>query len=422
MGPNLISKMKPASGAEAAERSIAIDWLRGAAAIAVLLFHAREVIWVGLTDWLHSGKWNWLSPDSILGFTSVPLRWGYFGVPLFFVISGYCIHRPYVRAREFDEGYRFNIKQYLARRLWRIYPTLLAALLLTAGLDCIVRSVNAACPQLGDDSIATFLANLFTLQNIAAPTYGSNVPLWTLSIELHFYLVYPLLYLSVKKGGLLVSMLVVSLLSLGSWLFLEQFGTDAASCFFLPFWFSWVSGACIAEAEARRVVLPTGWLVLAAVPCLIVALRLHDLKAFFLDSRPLEFALLSLPSALLLWFAIKRPLSPFWSCRPSRALALVGLFSYSLYATHVPTLLAYRALVQGGSQSSLFVSVIPAVLVAIGVAYVVYLMVEQWSLKLPSRVSRALARQKDPRNSETGRKLIRDAENEPPAGSAVGPP
>jgi peptidoglycan/LPS O-acetylase OafA/YrhL len=368
--------------AKAIDRNLAIDSLRGIAALAVLGFHVRPLLWIGTTAWVQSGSMKWYNPDTILGLASTPFRWGNWGVPLFFVISGYCIHRPYARKRDLRD-FRFDLNLYFLRRLWRIYPPLLAALLLTAGLDSLARAANPASAELGDNSLACFVANLLTLQNITAPVYGSNVPLWTLSIEIHFYLLYPLLYLAIKRFGLLPPMLAVFTVSVGSWLAFERAGWQSSG-FFMPYWFSWALGAYIAEAEAGRAAFPARLLVPAAVPCLVLAVAVERWKGSLPDSRPVVFLLLCLPFALLLWYAIQRPAARLWNSRASRLFAFVGLFSYSLYATHMPTLVAYQTLIQGGDQARLFVAVIPGIAVALIVAYAMYLLVEQWCLRPPS--------------------------------------
>src|SRR5215813_5104533 len=62
-----------------ATRLISIDFLRGGAALAVVLHHAIN--------------WNETAPQSLFfrGIHAV-LNQGYLGVPLFFVVSGFCIH------------------------------------------------------------------------------------------------------------------------------------------------------------------------------------------------------------------------------------------------------------------------------------------------------------------------------------------
>src|SRR5262249_3570790 len=95
-------------------RSERIDQLRGLAALAVVACHVgvsayRDVPNEGGTPW------PWLG--FVLGF-------GYLGVPLFFVISGFCIHLPQARMLAAGAPRAPEWRRFFARRLWRLYPPL----------------------------------------------------------------------------------------------------------------------------------------------------------------------------------------------------------------------------------------------------------------------------------------------------------
>src|SRR5438128_258897 len=169
-----------------------IDMLRGMAALIVVAYHTRETTWVGIREF-----WNLHGPDvgaqTILGYVTFPLVWGSIGVPIFFVLSGYCIHRSQAFARARSGSFQLSPTNFLVRRFLRIYPVLVGALFLTLLCDSMSRRYFPNSSKLGDTGIDTFLVNLFSLQGIGGPTYGSNVPLWTLSIEVQLYALYPLL-------------------------------------------------------------------------------------------------------------------------------------------------------------------------------------------------------------------------------------
>ena len=66
--------------------------MRGFAALFVAYFHCRQIVWVGMRDFHHAYV-NALSPGTLAGYLTLPFAWGPAGVSIFFVISGYCIHR-----------------------------------------------------------------------------------------------------------------------------------------------------------------------------------------------------------------------------------------------------------------------------------------------------------------------------------------
>src|SRR5262249_13757530 len=64
----------------------------------------------------------------------LPLRYGHLGVPMFFVISGFCVTFPAARLLGKGAEVRIHRWNYVKRRFWRLYPTHLVAILGSIGL------------------------------------------------------------------------------------------------------------------------------------------------------------------------------------------------------------------------------------------------------------------------------------------------
>lgn len=132
------------------------------AALAVLLFHytARD-----------HGRWGEQLPAEVFPELSQVTRYGYLGVSLFFVISGFVILMS-VWGR--------TPAQFLASRISRLYPAYWVAVLLTA-------SLRAVWPAFGTVPLSDTLINLTMFQAAFGVGHVDGV-YWTLWVELQFYL------------------------------------------------------------------------------------------------------------------------------------------------------------------------------------------------------------------------------------------
>ncbi len=182
-----------------------LDMARGLAAFLVLLGHLRSFIFISYDELkghspIDTVVW------AITGF-------GHQAVMIFFVLSGFFITRSII----IDDRMRgFSWPVYLIKRLSRLWIVLLPCLVLTLLWDSTGTSLNGvkfytgqlytiynSGPNLetgGDHlGLSAFLGNLFFLQMIVVPIFGSNGPLWSLTNEFWYYLMFPLLYLSITR-------------------------------------------------------------------------------------------------------------------------------------------------------------------------------------------------------------------------------
>lgn len=154
----MMVEITPRTVPASAGRFAALDGLRFLAALAVMLFH-----YAATTD-------RWGSPFKDL---SMPIfsvaKFGYFGVDLFFVISGFVI---------LMSAWGRPLGNFVASRTARLYPAYWFAVLFTGAL------LLATAPE--DVSIKQILVNLTMGQSAFGIAHVDGV-YWTLWIELHFY-------------------------------------------------------------------------------------------------------------------------------------------------------------------------------------------------------------------------------------------
>ncbi|RRB14065.1 acyltransferase family protein [Larkinella knui] len=177
-----------------------LDFLRGSAALLVFLSHIRALFFL---DYHH------VDHTIISAFFYFITGFGHSSVIVFFVLSGFFIIGSIDNAASKN---KWSFTTYSIDRLVRLWIVLLPALLLTALLDNIglklypdslaylgeidsLRDIN----PIGRSTIVVFLANVFFLQNVLVPTFGSNAPLWSLSCEFWYYFLFPFLYFALFK-------------------------------------------------------------------------------------------------------------------------------------------------------------------------------------------------------------------------------
>ncbi len=294
---------------------------------------------------------------------------GHMRVAFLFVISGFCIHGTHGLALRKSPDYRLNIEQFAWKRATRIYPPFVAALLLTAALDAISWQFDTSPGKYGDGSARAFAMNLLTLQNISAPAFGSNAALWALSIEMHFYVVYPLLFALRRRTGLFSSTAVILLISLLSMAITMPSGLTLFTNYLAVWW----AGGVV--AEKAKFMTHNLWSIagLGLIAASAAVSDFHSLIAFQISG--VGFALLlsgSLRMKALGWKVLG------WLSRP---FTVLGRFGYSIYLIHTPVLVLFGSAVYRNAKPTQIYPVLAAILIAIAVAYGFYLFIERGSFR-----------------------------------------
>ncbi len=313
-----------------------IDGLRAVAVLAVITFHAFPL-------WMPGG---------------------YIGVDVFFVISGYLITTLILLKQELNT---FSFWEFYSSRIKRLFPSLIFVLL-TCLLFGWFALLSDEYKALGKHIAASalFISNFIFLSEIGYFDFAAAAKpllhLWSLGIEVQFYLLWPfVIWLSLRYRLSLIKLAGATLLT--SLLFnLLLVETDVSATFYLPFSRLWelLSGcllACLVKYKAKELVELKGTLSstnmvdhgLASLGLLFLA---YSLFFFNQDTLfPGAWALLPTFGTILIILAGENS----WLSRTvlsSRLLIGIGLISYPLYLWHWP-LLSYAVILEGTKPNEL---------------------------------------------------------------------
>ena len=186
-----------------------IDVLRGLCIVAVVLHHINLRI-----HFRDSSLGHWLGPAA-----NRALFWsGYYGVRVFFVISGFLIttwslkrwgHLGKHNLAQLNLA-QLNKRQFYLMRFARIMPCLLGLLLLLAVLDRFsvpYFTINTRHTSLWRALLAALTFHVNWLEARTGYLPANWDVLWSLSVEEVFYVFFPLLCTLVRKQALLIALL-----------------------------------------------------------------------------------------------------------------------------------------------------------------------------------------------------------------------
>lgn len=325
-----------------------LETLRGLAAIYVLIHHARSFLWIGYSNGYLKHPQLFDLPNKVMMYFLSLFIYGHQAVIFFFVLSGFAIHFKY--AYQLSEGdNHFGLKTYLIRRIKRIYPTFLFALFLTFVLDTIGRSIYSLdlsnSPNViikNNFNLNSLILNISFLIDNDKFLWGSNAALWSLKYEWWFYMLYPILFLIIRKSIILsiIVVIIFYVLSFIQVIWPAQLLKDVFSYLII-----WYLGVLLAEIYFKRLKIKLNYLiplVLLAPILLFLAGRyngiLEDLGwGLVFMSIILFFLSLDIKSKVLMI------LDKFKN---------LGSFSFTLYVVHVPILVLIRTYMFRNLQSA----------------------------------------------------------------------
>lgn len=324
-----------------------LDVARAAAAVYVVLHHTVQ----------------------IPGPAGLIFSFGQEAVLVFFLLSGFVIF-----ANERDRS--AHPRGYYLRRLRRIYPPMIVAMLVST----VLWAVGVIDVEFSWESL---VGTLFAVQDIPllkpgviTEPYLGNDPLWSLSYEIFFYLVFPLVMILWRRSPIVTRWVVpaICVVAYGSFLIAPNHFSLVASYFLM--WWAGAMAAHLYMRESLRVRNAIPEFVGLAALTVTAGMGVVAYGSAGIGYFPI-LILRHCATVLILFAVLFTPLRGLMARLSFRVVgpaATVAGISYGLYVVHYPIM------VQSGANHSWWI--IPAIGATIALAWVA----DKW---VPSLLPRA---------------------------------
>ncbi len=171
------------------ERFAAVDGMRAITMLNVVLFHCL----FGFTK-MYDNEKNYQFVDNLPAYLN--WVWQVRGSDCLFLVSGFLMGITLIR--EYQRDSSIDVMRFYKRRVMRIYPLFLVALLIYTMVDF-------------DRNIQYLWSNLLFITNFS-PEYRNIVPVgWSLAVQMQFYLIAPFIVMAIylSKHRLLLFILLI---------------------------------------------------------------------------------------------------------------------------------------------------------------------------------------------------------------------
>lgn len=314
------------NAAPATQRIDSVDGLRAIAFLAVFAFHSWEFAGRPEIPVLSSVVSQNIRPD------------------FFVVLTGFVLFLPFARRPE--RMNEFETRRYLWRRLRRIvipyYVALAYAALLPQLLVVIMRALGRDASWQPMPSFGDWLSHLTFSHLFFAEHWSSmNGSLWTMSLEMQLYVIFPLLLVAANRWGIPVLLVAIGVsvafrilvaIFVPGEAFPEQFLWSASGLGRLTEFVAGMLAAIIAFRVADRVRRPHVVLLLALMVASYLVATAPIFRGTILPLRDLGLSVL-FGSLIVLVLSSKR-IGRIFAWKP---LSYLGYRSYSMFLIHQPT-------------------------------------------------------------------------------------
>lgn len=266
---------------------------------------------------------------------------GGFGVTIFFVLSGYLITT--LLAREYDREGRIAFGAFYLRRLLRLSPPLLITLVFTFALYFAGWTWGVFDPYVVLSQIFYYFNyyNLYGAGAGEANTIAGLDLLWSLSVEEHFYMIWPLMFLAVARKSIGIPHIIALIIGILIWRAIRVFAfgtgewaihTSTDTRFDMLLF-----GCLLALLNWRGLsarIFPGGWTKYAVIALAIAVI----LTTFVLRTEgfrlTLRYTLQGIALMPLLYYAVTDHKSLLFQPLNWAPMRMIGVYSYTIYLSH----------------------------------------------------------------------------------------
>lgn len=304
-----------------------LDGIRALAVVVVFVSHLSiAVTWLDEQGWY--GQFR---------------RAGFLGVNIFFVLSGFLITYKLLTTQQ--QNGKLALRRFYVSRTARILPAVVVFLFIHA-----IYAIFWDYPPFGraSDEVIMIVATLFQFANYAilenTDLLEENGALWSLSVEAHFYIIWPLvtffLFRVIKKITASIAILVALVPVLYLWLafifhnngYLSAYlRTDARIV-------SLVVGAAGAALWLKTTYLSPLFIRMLALPSLALMAIIHSIadgwEPFIWDGG---MALFDIATVIVI-LSLAMGVFPVTALFTHDGMAWIGKISYGLYIWQIPVL------------------------------------------------------------------------------------
>lgn len=345
-------------------RLLSLDYLRGLAALGIMVFHFG--MW----------RFGFFKAGDFLG------KVGIYGVSVFYVLSGLTLFHVYYDKIGKPSG--AGLTDFFIKRLFRIFPLL--------WLLSIITLLIGGTDETSLQTIVLNFTGLFGLVHWDKYVcYGA----WSIGNELVFYLFFPVLIFLSKQSKISLFMFVAALLAIYAWFAFVYTGNKTI----FEFWVSYINplnqvflfagGFCIGLLT-RNITLPraVGISLAAFSFAAFICYPVGDETIFLISGwNRMAFTAMCFVLGFSFYktdFALPRPIA--------RAFHILGEISYSLYLVHpIVWHVLWHLLRPQFRPLPPWVQLSIGFALSFGCAYLLYNIYERYFMKLGQRVAKKLS-------------------------------